>query len=60
VTCEDTILGTDECNYEPNLESIDTEEKRLAGCEENVQNWMTDFVSDAEYLDTEWDEESEG
>jgi hypothetical protein len=30
-------LETDECNYEPNLESIDTEEKRLAGCEENVQ-----------------------
>jgi hypothetical protein len=37
-------LGTDECNYEPNLESIDTEEKRLAGCEENAQGWMADMV----------------
>ena len=60
VTCEDTILGTDECNYEANTESIDTEEKRLAGCEENVQDWMNDFVSDAEYIETQWGEESEG
>ena len=60
VTCEDTTLESGECNYEPNLESIDTEEKRLAGCEENVQGWMTDFVSDAEDVETQWGEESEG
>ena len=60
VTCEDTILGTDECNYEANTESIDTEEKRLAGCEENVQDWMNDFISDAENVETQWGEESEG
>jgi hypothetical protein len=53
-------LGTDECNYEANTESIDTEEKRLAGCEENVQDWMADFVSDAENVSVEWGEESEG
>ena len=60
VSCEDTILGTDECNYEANTESIDTEEKRLAGCEENAQDWMTDFVKDAENVSIEWGEESEG
>ena len=60
VTCEDTILGTDECNFEPNLESIDTEEKRLAGCTENAQQWMTDFVKDAENIDIQREEESEG
>ena len=60
VTCEDTALETGECNYEPNLDSIDTEEKRLAGCEENAQDWMTDFVKDAENVSIEWGEESEG
>ena len=60
VKCEDTTLGTDECNFEPNLESIDTEEKRLAGCEENAQEWMVNFVSDAENVSIEWGEESEG
>ena len=60
VTCGDTMLGTDECNFKPNLESIDTEEKRLAGCIENAQDWMTDFVSDAENIDIQWGEESEG
>ena len=60
VSCEDTILGTDECNYEANTESIDTEEKRLAGCEENAQDWMTDFVKDAVNVSIEWGEESEG
>ena len=60
VTCEDTMLETDECNYEANTESIDTEEKRLAGCEENAQDWMTDFVKDTENVSIEWGEESEG
>ena len=60
VICEDTILWTEACNFEPNLDSIDTEEKRLAGCEENAQDWMIDFVSDAENVDIQWGEESEG
>ena len=60
VICEDTILWTDECNFEPNLENIDTEEKRLAGCIENVEWWMTDYVEGAENVDIQWGEESEG
>lgn len=60
VSCEDTILGTDECNYEANTESIDSEEKRLAGCEENVQWRMAEFASDAENVEIQWGEESEG
>lgn len=60
VTCEDTILWTDECNFEPNLESIDTEEERLAWCTENVEWWMADMVAWAENVDIQWGEESEG
>ena len=60
VTCEDTILWTDECNFEPNLENIDTEEERLAGCTENVEWWMVDMVDWAEDVDIQWGEESEG
>jgi len=60
VTCEDTTLWTNECNYEPNIESIDTEEKRLAGCEENVENWVANMAQWAENLDIQWGEESEG
>jgi hypothetical protein len=32
----------------------------LAGCEENAQGWMADFVKDAENVSIEWGEESEG
>jgi len=60
ITCEDTILWTETCDFEPNLDSIDTEEKRLAGCEENAQDWMADFVKDAENVTIKWGEESEG
>ena len=60
IGCRDDILWTEECQFEPNLDSIDTEEKRLAGCEENVQWWMTDMVSWAENSVVEWGDESEG
>ena len=60
VTCEDQTLASWECDFEPNTENIDTEEKRLAGCEENVQWWLTDFMSDAENTDIEWWDEEEG
>ena len=60
IICEDTILWTEECNFEPNVEDIDTEEKRLAGCEKNVQVWMEDMVEDAENVATKWGDEVEG
>ena len=60
IGCRDDILMTSECNFHPNLEDIDTEEERLAGCEENVQWWMTDFVDWAENITTKWWDESEG
>ena len=37
VGCEDDMVLNGECDYTPNTENIDTEEERLAGCEENVQ-----------------------
>lgn len=60
VGCEDDMILNGECDYTPNTESIDTEEKRLAGCEENVQWWMKDMVDWAENVTVEWGEESEG
>ena len=58
VTCEDTILGTDECNFEPNLESIDTEQKRLSGCVESVHEWVEEMEK-GEVIDATWDHEEE-
>ena len=60
IWCRDEILWTDDCVFLPDLSNIDTEEKRLAGCEENAQGWMTDFVKDAENVSIQWWEESEG
>ena len=59
VTCEDDLLMAWQCDFEPNLEDIDTEEERLAGCEENVNDWMKDFEEWAEEIVVEWWEESE-
>ena len=59
VGCRDEYIQNWECEREPNTESIDTEEKRFAGCEENVQWWMSDMVYGAENVSTEWGEESE-
>lgn len=60
IWCRDDLVLAWECSYEPDLSNIDTEEKRLAGCEGNVQGWMTDFVKDAENVSIQWWEESEG
>ena len=59
VGCEDDLILEGACNFEPNLDSVDTEEKRLAGCEENVQWWMRDMVWWVENVVTQWWEESE-
>ena len=59
VGCRDEILMTEECDFEPNLDDIDTEEERLAGCEENVQSWMIDFEEWSDNIVVEWWEESE-
>jgi hypothetical protein len=37
IGCEDDVVLSGECNYEADTSSIDTEEERLASCEENVQ-----------------------
>ena len=60
VGCEDDMILNGECDYTPNTENIDTEDKRLAGCEENVQWWMKDMVDWAENVTVKWGEESEG
>lgn len=59
VTCRDDILTTEQCNFEPNLDDIDTEEERLAGCEKNAQEWMIDFEEWSENIVVDWWNESE-
>ena len=60
VGCEDDMVLNGECNYEADTSSIDTEEKRLAGCEESAQWWIKDYVEWAENVTIKWGEESEG
>ena len=60
IGCEDDMVLNGECDYTPNTENIDTEEERLAWCEENVQGWMRDMVEGAENVTIKWGEESEG
>ena len=60
IGCEDDMVLNGECDYTPNTENIDTEEERLAGCEESVQWWMRDMVEWAENVTVKWGDESEG
>lgn len=59
VTCEDNLLRDGECDFEPNTENIDTEEKRLAGCNENAESWIKDF-EEWENINIDWKDEEEG
>ena len=59
VGCRDELVLSWECQYEPDLSSIDTEEKRLSGCNENAKGWVKDFEN-GEDINIEWWDESEG
>ena len=59
IGCRDDILMTDECNFIPDTSNIDTEEERLAGCEENAQWWVLDFEN-WENISIDWEDEEEG
>lgn len=58
VGCRDEILLTDECNFIADTTNIDTEEKRLAGCEESAKGWIKDFEN-WENVNILWEDESE-
>ena len=58
VTCEDQLLADGECNYEADTSNIDTEEKRLLGCQESINGWVKDIENwEITYLN--WENESE-
>ena len=59
VGCRDELVLSWDCQYEPDLSSIDTEEKRLSGCNENAKGWVEDFEN-GEDINIEWWDESEG
>ena len=56
VICEDQSL--DECDYSPNLENIETPEKRLASCQESVDSWVQN-IENGELVNIDWSDESE-
>ena len=59
VGCRDELIASNECNFQPNLEDIDTEEERHIWCEENAQRWVEDMLPGAELLRIDWNEEWE-
>jgi len=59
VGCRDELILANECDFQPYLEDIDTEEERRLWCEENAQWWVEDMIPWAELLRIDWDEEWE-
>lgn len=58
VVCDDQLLLEWQCDYTADTSSIDTEEKRLAGCEESVNSFVEN-IENGEVLDIQWEDESE-
>ena len=58
VICDDDMLRSGDCQPEADTISIDTEEKRLAWCEESVNDFIKN-IENGEVLDIQWEEESE-
>ena len=59
IGCRDDILMTDRCNFVADTSNIDTEEERIAGCEESVQWWMNDMLADAVFYGVERSDETD-
>jgi len=58
VVCDDDLLRSGECQYEADTSNIDTEEKRIEGCEEAASNYIQS-VENGEIVDIDWEDESE-
>jgi len=58
IICEDQALADWECSYEADTSNIDTEEKRLVGCQESINNWIKD-IENWEIVYLNWENESE-
>lgn len=58
VICDDDLLRSGECNYEVNTSSIDTEMKRIKGCEEITANYVEDNEN-GEVISIDWEPEEE-
>jgi len=58
VICEDRALAEWECQYEADTTNIENEEKRLAGCEESVNDWIKN-IENWEVMSIDWEDESE-
>ncbi len=58
IGCEDDLVLAWECNWQPDIDDIDTEEERFESCKERVTGWVADMIDWAELDDVEyWDEE---
>ena len=59
IWCRDDIILAWECNFKPDISNIDNEEKRLTGCDDNVNKWIFDFEK-WENININWEDENEG
>lgn len=59
VGCRDDIVMTEDCYFLPNLEDVDTEEKRQSWCEKSAENRIIDMVPGAKFDKIIWDENEE-
>ena len=58
VTCDDDMLRSGECQPEADVSNIDTEEERIAGCEESVNSFVEN-IENGEVVDIKWEDEEE-
>lgn len=58
VICDDDLLRSWECQYEVDLSKIDTEEKRIEGCEETASNYIRD-IERGKAVSFDWEDEEE-
>lgn len=59
VICDDDLLRSGECQYEVDTSNIDTEEKRIEGCEQTAANYIKD-IEKGEVVSIDWEDEDEG
>ena len=57
--CRDEEIINQECYWEADTSSIDTEEKRLSACKETAEGWFDDFMEGAENINVEYADEEE-
>jgi hypothetical protein len=59
-SCWDDEIVKGTCDWDVDISNIDSEEKRLSGCNENALSWAEQYIEWAEDISAKWWEEDEG